>query len=254
MEQWWNAEEYTNSFSFVYKYGEDILSLIDLPGGSFCVDLGCGNGALTQKLAQKGYRVLGLDASPSMVEKARAAYPGLPFQVADALSFRLDRPADGIFSNAVFHWIDEARQPLLARNLAANLRPGGVLACEFGGKGNNEKIHGALSRALRRRGLPYRRGFYFPSLARHCALLEGAGLSVRAALLFERPTPLAGGREGLRRWIKMFIQGPCAEMAPAEKEEVLAQVEEELRPILWDEEKGGWMADYVRLRLRAVKE
>ena len=68
----WDAQGYTDGFSFVHRFGEDVLSLLDAPEGSFVVDLGCGNGALTQKLAQRGYRVLGVDASPEMLVKARA--------------------------------------------------------------------------------------------------------------------------------------------------------------------------------------
>lgn len=54
-------------------------------------------------------------------------------RIADAAKFSLEKPADGIFSNAVFHWIDDLSA--LAKNLAANLRASGELVCEFGGKG-----------------------------------------------------------------------------------------------------------------------
>ena len=49
----WNAKDYTENFSFVHRYGEDVLSLLDAPEGSLVVDLGCGNGALTGKLREK---------------------------------------------------------------------------------------------------------------------------------------------------------------------------------------------------------
>ena len=63
----WNAKDYGNGFSFVHEYGEDVMSLITVPKGSLAVDLGCGNGALTAKLSQAGFRVLGIDASASML-------------------------------------------------------------------------------------------------------------------------------------------------------------------------------------------
>lgn len=254
MNQKWQVEEYTKSFSFVYEYGEDILSLIDLPEGSFCLDLGCGSGALTRLLADRGYRVLGMDASGEMVSKAASDHPDLTFRQADARTFRLEEAADCIFSNAVFHWIDEADQPALARNLYRNLKPGGVLVCEMGGKGNVETILSALGRSMARRGVTYRHGFYFPPLGGYGALLEEAGLSVRRAWLFQRPTPLSGGREGLRRWIRMFAARELCALEPALQEQVLAEVEEELRPCLWDSARDCWVADYVRLRLQAVRE
>ena len=51
----------------------------------------------------------------------------------NAAEFELEEKADVIFSNAVFHWIDADRQEKLAANLAAQLKPGGELVCEFGG-------------------------------------------------------------------------------------------------------------------------
>ena len=254
MNQEWRPEEYTNSFSFVYQYGEDILSLVDLPRGAFCLDLGCGNGALTQKLAERGYRVLGIDGSPAMVAKAKADYPALDFRQGDARTFSLEEGADCIFSNAVFHWIDEADQPALARNLYRNLKPGGQLVCEFGGKGNTGAILSELGRQLEEQGIRYRHGFYFPSLGRHAALLEEAGFAVGAAWLFRRPTPLSGGEEGLRRWVQMFAGGQLGTLPPQNQERVLAGLEEALRPRLWDEQKHCWVADYVRLRLQAERK
>ena len=124
------------------------MSLITAPKGSQVVDLGCGNGALTAKLAQAGFKVLGIDASAAMLEEARKNHPELSFKEADALSFHLEEPADVIFSNAVFHWIDEDKQYLMLRNIAANLRTGGQLVTEFGGIGCGAKVHGIWRRNL----------------------------------------------------------------------------------------------------------
>ena len=109
------------------KYGEDVLKLLTVGPGSKVVDLGCGNGSLTDRLQSLGYQVMGIDASPAMLEIARKEYPNISFQQADALSFQLDTPADAIFSNAVFHWIDADKQETLLRNVSRNLRPGGAL-------------------------------------------------------------------------------------------------------------------------------
>ena len=111
----WNATNYTNHFSFVHKYGEDVLKLIDAPAGSQVLDLGCGNGALTQKLQELGFQVQGLDASSEMLHVARKNYPDIRFEKGDATQFTLQDPVDVIFSNAVFHWIDAEKQDALAR-------------------------------------------------------------------------------------------------------------------------------------------
>lgn len=95
----WNAEKYRDDFSFVHQYGEDVLNLIKSKPGALVVDLGCGNGALSSKLAESGYRVIGIDASDEMLKTAKNLHPELTFQRGDACSFQLKEKADVIFSN-----------------------------------------------------------------------------------------------------------------------------------------------------------
>lgn len=247
----WDAQGYTDGFSFVHRFGEDVLSLLDAPEGSFVVDLGCGNGALTQKLAQRGYRVLGVDASAEMLAKARALHPDLRFVAGDAAALTLDEPADAIFSNAVFHWIDTDKQPQLASSLAAALRPGGQLVCEFGGFGCAEHVHTALEHAFARRALVYPRTFYFPTIGQYAPILEAAGLRVTHAQLFDRPTPQPP-EVGLRGWIAMFVTAPFEGMDASLRETIVSEAEENLRGEL-QRGDGTWVIDYVRIRIRAVR-
>lgn len=247
----WDADQYADHFQFVHHYGEDVLSLIEAPSGAFAVDLGCGSGALTDRLRQMGYRVLGIDASGSMLELARRAYPDLDFQLADALNFTLPAPADVIFSNAVFHWIDDSQQDILLRNLAGQLKKGGELVCEFGGAGCAETVHACLERSFTRLGLRYPRVFYFPTIGQYAPRLEQCGLKVVYASLFDRFTPQET-ENGLTDWIRMFVKEPFQDLPPEAEQDILAQAEKELRPLLYRD--GRWYIDYVRIRLRAVKE
>lgn len=246
----WDAKQYAAQFSFVPQYGEAVLALLDAPAGSLVVDLGCGSGGLSGQLAARGYHVVGVDASPEMLALARSSHPGLTFVQGDAVTFSLDEPADAIFSNAVFHWIDRALQPRLLANLAANLKPGGQLVFEFGGKGCAEAVHSTLSDCFAARGLTYPRTFYFPTIGEYAPLLEASGLVVEYAALFPRPTPQKGPH-GLRDWINMFDKKPFEGLDPAVKETILDEAEARLRPALWDGEH--WIVDYVRLRMKARK-
>jgi trans-aconitate methyltransferase len=124
----WNAQGYTDDFQFVHKYGEDVLELLDVADNSLVIDLGCGNGALTKKLSEKGYRVIGIDASKEMIDIAKNKHPDLDISYGDAVTFNLEEKADAVFSNAVFHWIDN--QDGLIRNIAYQLKQGGQLVCE----------------------------------------------------------------------------------------------------------------------------
>lgn len=80
----WNAKEYLKDFAFVPKYGEAVLDMIDAAPGTLAVDLGCGNGGLTGKLIERGYRVIGVDASVPMLALARERHPDTTFLQADA--------------------------------------------------------------------------------------------------------------------------------------------------------------------------
>ena len=244
----WNAKGYKENFTFVPQYGEDVLSLLTLRPGMRVLDLGCGNGALTERIHQAGARVIGMDASPEMLEIARREYPHIPFLLGDAQSFTLDQPVDAVFSNAVFHWVDD--QDALLSHVAAALVPGGQLVCEFGGKGCVESVHRTLEQEFARHGLRYPRIFYFPTIGEYAPRMERHGLRVVNASLFDRPTRLSG-EDGLRGWIAMFNKKPFEGMDQQLAEEIIAKTVERLRPVLYRE--GAWYADYVRIRLKAVR-
>lgn len=246
----WDAKGYTDNFSFVHKYGEDVLELIDAAPGSFVVDLGCGNGALSEKLCERGYRVLGVDASANMLREAQKAHPSLSFMAADATEFSLEEKADVIFSNAVFHWIDGEKQECLIKNVADQLKPGGTLVCEFGGKGCAETVHAALERNFIKRGYPYLRPFYFPTIGEYAPLLEKYGFRVEYATLFDRPT-VQKTDHGLEDWIRMFVK-KAFEAVPADTaDEIIRETVKELEDRLFVE--GKWIVDYVRIRFKARK-
>ena len=99
----WDADKYTSNFSFVPAYGRGAAELIASPKGSRVLDLGCGNGALTGELRDRGFRVTGLDSSKELLSVAEKYYPELEFILGDATDFSLKEPVDAVFSNAVFH-------------------------------------------------------------------------------------------------------------------------------------------------------
>ena len=79
-------------------------------------------------------------------------------------------------------------------------------------------------------------------------MLAAAGFEVRRIGLFPRPTPL---KSGMKEWLKLF-RLPFFAQYGERMDEVLGEVEDLLRPVLCDA-RGNWVADYVRLRVEAVK-
>jgi trans-aconitate methyltransferase len=246
----WDAGLYDDRHAFVWKHGEALVELLRPVAGERILDVGCGTGHLTARLAEAGADVVGLDSSAVMLEQARAAYPHLEFVLGDARAFSFGRPFDAVFSNAALHWVREAGA--VARCVRACLRPGGRFVAELGGRGNVAAIVAALRQAAQRLGIDLELpGWYFPGVAEYAGLLEGAGLEVRFAVLFDRPTPLEGP-DGLRAWVRMFAATTLAAVGAGRHEEFLGALEEAGRPALFHD--GGWHADYRRLRVVAVRD
>ena len=247
----WDADKYTSDFSFVHQYGNSVIELIDANQNSSVLDLGCGNGALTKALYEKGYRVMGIDASEELLKLARKSYSYIEFVQGDAVSFTLSEPVDVVFSNAVFHWIDKERQQDMLKCVYNALKKDGQFVFEFGGHGNNQRIHSALETIFSEYGYRYKMPFYFPTISEYATLLENTGFRVKYAVLFDRPTELKG-ENGLKNWINMFVKTPFLVIeTEQEKETMIDKAVEILQDDLYIDEK--WYADYVRIRMKATR-
>ena len=247
----WDAEKYTSDFAFVHQYGHHAAELIDAREGCTVLDLGCGNGALSKTLQEKGFLVTGIDASKELLHIAKTNYPEITFIQADAADFSLSHPVDVVFSNAVFHWIDKTRHPAMLQCVNRALKENGQFVFEFGGYGNNRMIHEALTEAFQQFHYQYQNPFYFPTMGEYSALLEQAGFQVRFAVLFDRMTELKG-EHGLKEWIKMFIKSPFSVVKnKAEQEEIIETTVAKLQDSLYRD--GKWYADYVRLQMKVIK-
>lgn len=247
----WNADKYTQDFSFVHEYGNDVIKLIDMENRTSVLDLGCGNGALTKRLSELGLNAAGLDASPELLKIAGETYPELSFYQGDASDFTLPEKVDIVFSNAVLHWIAEEKQKNVLRCVYRALKDNGQFVFEFGGCGNNVLIHEALRQAFTDRGFDYKMPFYFPTIGEYASLLEETGFKVVYAVLFDRPTELKGD-DGLYDWIDMFIKTPFDGVDKEVRSEIISDAVERLKEKLYRD--GKWYSDYVRIRCKAVKD
>ena len=79
--QTWDPERYARTARFVADLGAPVVELLDPKPGERILDLGCGDGALTEKLAALGCDVVGVDGSPEQVAAARER--GLDARVMD---------------------------------------------------------------------------------------------------------------------------------------------------------------------------
>jgi trans-aconitate methyltransferase len=243
--QRWDPTSYARNARFVSDLGAPVLALLDPRPGERVLDLGCGDGALTEKLVAAGCAVVAVDASPEQVEGARRR--GLDARVVRAEALPFAAEFDAVFSNAVLHWVKDQRAVLAGVSRA--LVPGGRFVAEFGGARCVAAIRGALHAALEKRGVdPWLHDpWFFPTPAEYGALLADAGFEVDSIELFDRPTPLPGDVSG---WLETFAQPFLNALPRADWRPCVAEVRERLRPVLWDDARG-WVADYTRLRLQA---
>lgn len=248
-KQSWDAELYEARHSFVWQLGQGVFDLLAPEPGERILDVGCGPGQLTHKIAGTGAIVVGVDHSPEMIGQARQNFPALTFSLQDVTKMAFDGEFDAVFSNAVLHWVADVEGA--ARSIYRALKPGGRFVAEFGGSRNTYTIESAVLRAAGRYAgqVPVSR-FYYPTVAQYATVLETAGFEVRFAQLFDRPTPLEGDK-GLENWIRQFHGFYLEPLSPAQREQMLVEVVEELRPRLYRE---GWFADYRRLRILAVRD
>jgi trans-aconitate methyltransferase len=245
--QTWDPDRYARNARFVSDLGAPVLELLAPRAGERILDLGCGDGVLTAKLAAMGCRVIGVDASPAQVEATKKL--GVEAQVMDGEHLSFAKEFDAVFSNAALHWMRNP-DPVIAGVFGA-LHPGGRFVAEMGGYGCVETIKRALVEALERRGINGQAAnpWYFPTVEDYSARLISGGFQINYIALIPRPTPLPGD---VTAWLETFAQNFTATLAPAERPAYLAEVEEELRPKLCDA-AGKWTADYVRLRFEARK-
>src|SRR5205823_10760295 len=90
--QEWNAERYAKNARFVADMGQAVFDLLSPQPGERILDLGCGDGALTEKFVGIGVSVIGVDASSDMVRAARER--GLDARVMDGCSLEFENEFD----------------------------------------------------------------------------------------------------------------------------------------------------------------
>jgi SAM-dependent methyltransferase len=244
--QKWDAREYAQNARFVADLGQPVLALLAPQAGERILDVGCGDGALTLKIAQLGAAVVGIDSSPEFIAAAGAL--GLDARLMDARDLAFHNEFDAVFSNAALHWAGEPDRVLAGVRRA--LRAGGRFVGELGGHANVAAIRTALAAVLQARALPVAAPWYFPTVEEYADRLQEHGFVVDSIALFARPTLLP---TGLRGWLTTFANPFIAVAAPAERGAILDAVTALLAPVLRDAQ-GRWSADYIRLRFAARRD
>jgi SAM-dependent methyltransferase len=245
----WSAAGYAANAHFVPALGQPVLELLQPQPGERILDLGCGDGVLTEKLVALGAHVVGVDNAPDMIAAARQR--GLDARMMDARALIFENEFDAVFSNAALHWVkDDPDAP--ATGAFRALVAGGRFVGEMGGHACVGAITIALLATLERRGVADAASWipwYFPTVDEYEIRLRRAAFVPQSVQLIPRPTPLP---TGMRGWLETFANPLCAALPASERNDFLDEVTARLKPALCDSQ-GRWTADYTRLRFAAIK-
>jgi len=236
----WSPDDYARNARFVSDLGAPLVELLGEVKGQRVLDVGCGDGALTERLVAAGADVVGIDSSPEMVAAARSR--GIDARTLSVVELMFDREFDAVFSNAALHWVHDADRAIAS--MAAALKPGGRFVVEFGGDKCIERIVSAARQVLGDLGVTLGDPWFFPTAEDYQARLEAHQFVVDAIRVFPRSTPLPTGLAG---WLQTFGQPLLGRLTPAERALAVSRMEDRLRAELCDA-NGRWSADYTRLR------
>ena len=243
----WNADKYNKHAHFVSELALPVVELLDPKVGEKILDLGCGEGRLGLEIAKQGAEVYGIDLSPEMVTQARAN--GLKAEVMSATEMPFDQEFDAVFSNAMLHWVRESE--LAVTHIAKALKSGGRFVAEFGGQGNVQHIVAAMRTVFGRHPVygMFDDFWFFPTPEQYTHILEQHGFEVSYIKLIPRPTPI----DDISHWLVVFTNGVTEHLNQSQTEQFRAEVREILTSSLYTQ-RDGWVADYVRLRVKAIKQ
>jgi SAM-dependent methyltransferase len=244
----WDPQAYGENGAFVHELAGGVLEWLAAQPGERILDLGCGDGQLTERIVATGATVVGVDASPQMVAAAQARGIAADEASAESLPYA-NGTFDAVFSNAALHWVRD--QDAMLAEVHRVLKPGCRFVAEMGGQGNIAAIRVALAAVLERHGFGSREDGvnYFPTPEGYRRRLIRHGFAVQRIALIPRPTPLPAS--GMTAWLRTFRSGVLEGLPEPVRTTVVEETAALLAPALRDEE-GNWVADYVRLRFIAT--
>ena len=160
-----DAEKYKKASTHQKEWGRKLISEFSFNGNERILDLGCGDGALTCRLARlvpEGL-VVGIDASQSMIDTARETYKldNLRFDLLNINVIDFEDEFDFVFSNATLHWIKNHKN--LLANVLRSLKVDGIVRFNFAGKGNCSTFFKVVRQSMAEKKFAgYFKGFEWP--------------------------------------------------------------------------------------------
>ncbi len=258
MSHEFNGSKYQRASALQQEWGIRLIAELELRGTEHVLDLGCGDGTLTARLAELVPRgeVVGVDASEGMIAVARQKIGrNLRFLLQDINALDFHEEFDVVFSNATLHWITDHER--LLRNIRRSLRLGGVARFSFAGQGNCAHLIAVVREAISSIAFSkHFQGFqwpwFMPAVAEYQALAERSGFG-EVRVWDENADHWFPDAESMIRWIDQPSLVPflacVAELdKPAFREFVIARMVERTQAA-----DGRCFETFRRVQVRARK-
>jgi trans-aconitate methyltransferase len=259
----WDAEDYENNSSNQKQWADEIISKLNFKGNETILDIGCGDGKNTARIAREVAhgKVIGIDSSEKMLVLARERYlkdqySNLEFQYGDASRLNYFEEFDIAVSFACLHWVNDHLQVL--NGIRNSLKIGGRTYLQFGGKGNAAPMFEIANDMMAdNRWEDYFTDFKFPYSFYHpdeyLPWVEKAGLNIKRLELIPK-TARQSNKKGLKGWVRTTWI-PYLERIPAElHDEFLDELTDKYLESYPPDENGAITVPMMRLEVEAERE
>jgi trans-aconitate methyltransferase len=220
----WNAEDYAKNSSAQKIWANELISRLSLTGNESLIDIGCGNGLITNEIAEclpSGF-VVGIDSSESMIRLASKSFRrnNLSFYTMSATDICLDIKFDIAFSNATLHWVKDHQAVLVS--LKKHLKQNSKILFQMGGYGNaREMVEVVESVTALEKWKKYFNDFAFPysfyKISDYEKLLPITGYRVERIELIQKDM-IHENVDGLKGWVRT-TWFPYTDRLPEDKRE-----------------------------------
>lgn len=253
-----DGEKYKTASKHQKEWGNDLISEFSFQGNETILDLGCGDGILTEQLAlsvPQGH-VLGIDASLHMIETAKMIHRNnLVFIHMDINKMHFEKEFDLIFSNAALHWVKDHRR--LLKNAYKALKTNGKILWDFGGAGNCANFIRVIQNIITEH--PYAEYFndyewpwFMPSKAQYADFFSTVGFSSCTIRELNRDRYFPSASDMIR-WIDQPCLVPFLKQLPQELKAAFRHkvIEEMLERTLTPD--GTYFETFRRIRIYAER-
>lgn len=240
------------------EWGHDLISELSFKGNETVLDLGCGDGVLTEQLSLlvPYGKVLGIDASKNMIDTAKKINrSNLEFANININELDYKNEFDLIFSNATLHWIKDHKE--LLKNSYKALKIHGKILWDFGGLGNCSNFLDVICQKISEdKYVQYFKNFDFPwfmpSKFQYEELISDIGYSTYTIKEINRDRYFSNASEMIK-WIDQPSIVPFIKHIPRELKDTFRQevIEEMLQRT--QQSNGTYFETFRRIRVYAQK-